>query len=127
VPHRYWRTSDDEDRIWNRPEGDRGSCVDCATGHEVNVWNRSAGKARALEVHGARAFDDAAAALVGAERIHLSLSDDVGRRCVEPIAAAISKQPDRRPHDHGRHAHCRYAAYGTHWQDVRSRASSWLP
>ena len=31
-----------------------------AQGHEVNVWNRSAAKARALEAHGARAFDDPA-------------------------------------------------------------------
>lgn len=44
-----------------------------ARGHDVNVWNRSAAKARALEPDGARVFDDPAAALVGAERIHLSL------------------------------------------------------
>jgi 3-hydroxyisobutyrate dehydrogenase len=62
-----------------------------ATGHEVNVWNRSAAKARALEAEGARAFDDAAAALGGAERIHLSLSDDASVDAVlEPIAAAIA-------------------------------------
>ena len=61
-----------------------------ATGHEVNVWNRSAAKARALEVEGARAFDDPSAALSGAERIHLSLSDDASVDAVlEPIAAAI--------------------------------------
>lgn len=63
-----------------------------ATGHEVNVWNRSAAKARALEADGARAFDDPAAALAGAERIHLSLSDDASVDAVlEPIAAAIPK------------------------------------
>jgi 3-hydroxyisobutyrate dehydrogenase len=62
-----------------------------ATGHEVNVWNRSAAKARALEAEGARAFDDPAAALDGAERIHLSLSDDASVDAVlEPIAAAIA-------------------------------------
>jgi len=62
------------------------------TGHEVNVWNRSAAKARALEMHGARAFDDPAAALAGAERIHLSLSDDLSVDAVlDPIAAAIPK------------------------------------
>ena len=61
-----------------------------ATGHEVNVWNRSAAKARALEADGARAFDDPASALAGAERIHLSLSDDASVDAVlEPIAAAI--------------------------------------
>jgi 3-hydroxyisobutyrate dehydrogenase len=63
-----------------------------ASGHEVNVWNRSAAKARALEVHGARAFDDPAAALAGAERLHLSLSDDASVDAVlEPIAAAVAK------------------------------------
>ncbi|MDO8419210.1 MAG: NAD(P)-binding domain-containing protein [Rubrivivax sp.] len=61
-----------------------------ATGHEVNVWNRSAAKARALEADGIRAFADPAAALAGAERIHLSLSDDASVDAVlEPIAAAI--------------------------------------
>jgi 3-hydroxyisobutyrate dehydrogenase len=61
-----------------------------ATGHEVNVWNRSVAKARALEADGARAFADPAAALKGVERIHLSLSDDASVDAVlEPIAAAI--------------------------------------
>ncbi|HSM21461.1 MAG TPA: NAD(P)-binding domain-containing protein, partial [Rubrivivax sp.] len=40
---------------------------DC--GHEVTVWNRSAAKARALQADGATAFDDAAAALAGADRV----------------------------------------------------------
>lgn len=63
-----------------------------ATGHEVNVWNRTSAKARALESAGARAFDDPTAALAGAERIHLSLSDDASVDAVlEPIAAAIPK------------------------------------
>ena len=61
-----------------------------ANGHEVNVWNRSAAKARKLEADGARAFDDPAAALAGAERLHLSLSDDASVDAVlEPLAAAI--------------------------------------
>ena len=63
-----------------------------ATGHEVNVWNRSPAKARALEADGAKAFDDPAAALAGAVRVHLSLSDDASVDAVlEPIAAAIPK------------------------------------
>lgn len=63
-----------------------------ATGHEVNVWNRSAAKARALEAHGATAFDDPAKALAGVDRLHLSLSDDASVDAVlEPIAAAIPK------------------------------------
>jgi 3-hydroxyisobutyrate dehydrogenase len=61
-----------------------------ANGHQVHVWNRSGAKARALEAHGAKAFDDAAAAVKGVERIHLSLADDASVDAVlEPIAAAI--------------------------------------
>ncbi|MDE2093749.1 MAG: NAD(P)-dependent oxidoreductase [Burkholderiales bacterium] len=61
-----------------------------ATGHEVNVWNRSPAKARALQAHGALAFDDPAAALAGAQRIHLSLADDASVDAVlEPLAASI--------------------------------------
>ena len=63
-----------------------------ATGHEVNVWNRTGAKARALEADGAHAFDDAAAALAGAERVHLSLADDASVDAVlEPLAALIPK------------------------------------
>ncbi|HRH89098.1 MAG TPA: NAD(P)-binding domain-containing protein, partial [Rubrivivax sp.] len=61
-----------------------------ANGIEVNVWNRSAAKARALAAVGARAFDDPAAALQGAERIHLSLADDASVDAVlEPLAGVI--------------------------------------
>jgi 3-hydroxyisobutyrate dehydrogenase len=45
-------------------------------GDEVQVWNRTADKARALEADGARAFDEPADAVRGAARIHLTLSDD---------------------------------------------------
>jgi len=45
-------------------------------GDEVQVWNRSAGKAAALESAGAVACVDPASAVRGAERIHLTLSDD---------------------------------------------------
>jgi 3-hydroxyisobutyrate dehydrogenase len=61
-----------------------------ANGLEVNVWNRSAAKARALEADGAKAFADPAAAQAGVERIHLSLADDASVDAVlEPLAAAI--------------------------------------
>jgi 3-hydroxyisobutyrate dehydrogenase len=61
-----------------------------ALGHDVNVWNRSAAKARALQACGAQAFDEPAAALAGVERIHLSLADDASVDAVlEPIATAI--------------------------------------
>ena len=45
-------------------------------GEEVQVWNRTHGKAQALEADGARAFARPEDAARGAERIHLSLSDD---------------------------------------------------
>ncbi|MBL0296165.1 MAG: NAD(P)-dependent oxidoreductase [Betaproteobacteria bacterium] len=62
-----------------------------ANGHQVNVWNRSAAKARALQDVGATAFDDPAAALAGAERLHVSLADDASVDAVlEPLAAVIA-------------------------------------
>jgi 3-hydroxyisobutyrate dehydrogenase len=45
-------------------------------GLDVQVWNRTPAKARALEAEGARAFDDPAAAVRGATHIHIALSDD---------------------------------------------------
>lgn len=45
-------------------------------GETVHVWNRSPEKAKALEAHGARAFDDPADAAEGCERVHLTLGDD---------------------------------------------------
>jgi 3-hydroxyisobutyrate dehydrogenase len=45
-------------------------------GEQVQVWNRSPQKARALEAAGAKAFDKVEDAVRGATRVHLSLSDD---------------------------------------------------
>lgn len=45
-------------------------------GQDVTVWNRTAAKTKALKAAGARAYEDAAAAVAGAERVHLTLSDD---------------------------------------------------
>jgi len=45
-------------------------------GEDVHVYNRTESKARALEAEGAKAFADPAEAVRGAERVHLSLSDD---------------------------------------------------
>jgi 3-hydroxyisobutyrate dehydrogenase len=45
-------------------------------GQEVNVWNRTSAKAKALEAFGARAFEDLTEAVKGSERLHLTLSDD---------------------------------------------------
>lgn len=59
-------------------------------GLDVNVWNRNPQRAQALQPHGAKAFDDAAAAVRGADRVHLSLADDASVDAVlEPIAAHI--------------------------------------
>jgi 3-hydroxyisobutyrate dehydrogenase len=59
-------------------------------GHDVNVWNRSPAKAKALEAEGAHAFDDPAAALADAERLHLSLADDASvDEVLEPLTKAI--------------------------------------
>lgn len=61
-----------------------------ANGLEVNVWNRSAAKAQALEAIGAKAFADPAAALAGVQRIHLSLADDASVDAVlEPLAGKL--------------------------------------
>ncbi len=45
-------------------------------GEVVHVWNRSGDKAKALEAHGAKAFEDPAMAARDATRVHLALSDD---------------------------------------------------
>ena len=45
-------------------------------GEKVHVWNRSNGKAQALEADGAKAFVDPAEAVGGAPHVHLCLSDD---------------------------------------------------
>jgi 3-hydroxyisobutyrate dehydrogenase len=63
-----------------------------ANGHQVHVWNRNAAKARALQEHGAIAFDEPAAALPGVERVHLSLADDASVDAVlEPLAASLDR------------------------------------
>jgi 3-hydroxyisobutyrate dehydrogenase len=46
-------------------------------GHTVTAWNRTPEKAKALEAHGVKAHATAAAAIVGADRVHLILKDDV--------------------------------------------------
>ncbi len=59
-------------------------------GHEVRVWNRTAAKAAALQAHGAQPCADAAAAVAGADRVHLSLADDASVDAVlEPLAGTL--------------------------------------
>jgi 3-hydroxyisobutyrate dehydrogenase len=45
-------------------------------GQKVHVWNRTHAKAKALEEFGATAFETITDAVNGAERLHLTLSDD---------------------------------------------------
>jgi len=64
-----------------------------AGGHQVQVWNRNPDKARALESAGAVAFEQADQAVVGVERIHLSLADDAAvDQVLEAIAASAPPQ-----------------------------------
>lgn len=57
-------------------------------GNQVNVWNRTASKAKALEADGAKAFDNVADAVKGANRIHITVSDD---KAVDEVLEAASK------------------------------------
>jgi 3-hydroxyisobutyrate dehydrogenase len=45
-------------------------------GHEVTVWNRTETKARALEAHGVVIAPSPEDAVVGGERVHMTLTDD---------------------------------------------------
>jgi 3-hydroxyisobutyrate dehydrogenase len=57
-------------------------------GDHVQVWNRTASKARALEADGAKAFESAVDAVKGADIIHLTLKDDGTVNEVLEMAAA---------------------------------------
>lgn len=45
-------------------------------GQQVNVWNRTFAKAKALETFGAKACENILDAVKNAERIHITLPDD---------------------------------------------------
>src|ERR1700744_2348655 len=45
-------------------------------GIEVQVWNRTASRAKALEDSGAKAFEDVADAVKGADTVHIVVKDD---------------------------------------------------
>ena len=45
-------------------------------GKEVQIWNRTGTKAKALEAEGAKAFNTVAEAVKGADTIHMTLKDD---------------------------------------------------
>ena len=57
-------------------------------GEQVQVWNRTSSKAEALETVGAKAFREPSDAVKGAERIHLTLSDD---HAVDSVLEKASK------------------------------------
>jgi 3-hydroxyisobutyrate dehydrogenase len=59
-----------------------------AQGFNVNVWNRTLEKAKALEPTGARAFTDAAQAAHGADIVHLCVRD--GEAVDDILDAALS-------------------------------------
>ncbi|MBO9732825.1 MAG: NAD(P)-dependent oxidoreductase [Chitinophaga sp.] len=58
-----------------------------SNGETVQVWNRTTSKATALEQYGAKAFSDVAAAVKGADRIHITLKDD---QSVDEVLAAAA-------------------------------------
>lgn len=60
-------------------------------GEQVHVWNRSYAKAKALEAHGARAYEDPAEAIAGASRVHVVVSDDAA---VDAVLAASRPRAD---------------------------------
>ena len=57
-------------------------------GDTVQVWNRTATKAKALEQYGAKAFDNSYEAVQGADVIHVTLKDDA---TVDEVLEAASK------------------------------------
>jgi 3-hydroxyisobutyrate dehydrogenase len=58
-------------------------------GDQVQVWNRTVSKAKELELFGANAFSNAADAVKGADRIHLTLKDDAS---VNEVLQAASSE-----------------------------------
>ena len=57
-------------------------------GETVQVWNRTAAKAKALEADGAKAFENADEAVQGANVIHVTLKDDA---TVDEVLETASK------------------------------------
>ncbi len=60
-------------------------------GEQVNVWNRTTSKAKALEADGAHAFEDVKAAVKDADVIHLTVKDDASVNEVLAVAEAALK------------------------------------
>jgi 3-hydroxyisobutyrate dehydrogenase len=66
---------------------------------QVQVWNRTFAKAKALETYGAKAFEQLSETVKGASRIHLTLKDDSS---VDEVlaAASVAFQPNVMIIDH---------------------------
>src|SRR3954453_10057356 len=61
-------------------------------GHAVTVWNRTEAKARALEADGATVAATPAAAVDGADHVHIVLSEDsVVDAVLDRIGAALKR------------------------------------
>jgi 3-hydroxyisobutyrate dehydrogenase len=60
-------------------------------GEQVHVWNRTASKAKELELFGATAFDNVVDAVKNADRIHLTLKDDASVNEVLQVASSAIK------------------------------------
>ncbi|WP_160715241.1 NAD(P)-dependent oxidoreductase [Chitinophaga solisilvae] len=60
-------------------------------GEQVNVWNRTESKAKALEQYGAKAFENIAEAVRDADTIHLTLKDDTTVDVVLAMASPALK------------------------------------
>ncbi|RBL91793.1 NAD(P)-dependent oxidoreductase [Chitinophaga flava] len=56
-------------------------------GMQVQVWNRTHSRAAAMEAYGAKAFENVADAVKGADRVHITLKDDAS---VDEVLAAAS-------------------------------------
>ena len=56
-------------------------------GEQVNVWNRTASKAKVLETFGAKAFNNSSDAVKDASTVHLTLKDD---QTVDEVLASAS-------------------------------------
>jgi 3-hydroxyisobutyrate dehydrogenase len=58
-------------------------------GEQVQVWNRTTSKAKDLELFGAKAFENVADAVKGADKIHVTLKDDAS---VNEVLEAASSE-----------------------------------
>src|SRR6059058_3848359 len=84
-------------------------------GEDVQVWNRTAAKAAALEAEGARAFADPADAVRGAARIHMTLSDD---RAVDDVLARAKPAAGQVVVDHSTVSAAGVLARISRWRDA---------